>query len=699
MVDTISSSRCVLEIMDLTVAYQQDGQWLNAVHDVSLSIHAGETYGLVGESGSGKTTLVLAAMRYLGNTASIRRGEIHLGETDLLALTEDELRREWGSRIAFVPQNPQSSLNPTLRIGDQLVESINLQGDHSPKEAELRAIEWCEKVHLPDPERIAESYPHQISGGMQQRVMIAMALSTDPELLILDEPTTNLDVTTQVVILDLLNDLIREQEAGVLYVTHNLGVIAQICDRVAVMYASELVEDADTSELFNQPLHPYTQGLMDSIPQLGDTRQNIQLRAITGQIPSIGNSPAGCVFRDRCPAAIEICSTRPPLYQVSESRTSRCHRWKEIDQSEIDIHQAAASGKPAQFGVKDGSQTLEINDLSIHFPIRRSLREVIDRQPPKTVRAVNQVNLDILPASTVGLVGESGSGKTTIARGIMGLEPQSDGSIELLQIPLPKKLSQRDKETLRLLQIVFQNPHEALNPNLPIGKSIRRPLIRLAGLSKEEAGNKVGELLEAVRLSADYAVRYPGQLSGGELQRVALARAFAANPELLILDEPISSLDVSVQAAILNLVSELQSEHLNSMLFISHDLAIVGYLADQIAVIYLGSLMEITTPEALFQPPHHPYSEALLSAIPQADPARKGSPIHLSGEIPNPADLPSGCPFHTRCPRFLGDICTTTTPPWQIDQNSGKRIFCHIPLEELNADQSQIDLQGAAFPK
>jgi peptide/nickel transport system ATP-binding protein len=311
---------------------------------------------------------------------------------------------------------------------------------------------------------------------------------------------------------------------------------------------------------------------------------------------------------------------------------------------------------------------------------------------------VNQVTLDIFPVSTVGLVGESGSGKTTIARGIMGLEPQSDGSIELLQIPLPEKFSQRDKETLRLLQIVFQNPHEALNPNLPIGETIRRPLIRLAGLSNEEAGIKVGELLEAVRLTADYAGRFPGQLSGGEIQRVALARAFAANPELLILDEPISSLDVSVQAAILNLVSELQSEHLNSMLFISHDLAIVGYLADQIAVIYLGSLMEVTSPEALFQPPHHPYTEALLSAIPQADPTRKGSPIHLSGEIPNPADLPSGCPFHTRCPRFLGDICTTTSPSWQVDQNTGKRIFCHIPLEELNATQSKIDIQRAVFP-
>ncbi len=280
----------------------------------------------------------------------------------------------------------------------------------------------------------------------------------------------------------------------------------------------------------------------------------------------------------------------------------------------------------------------------------------------------------------------------------MGLEKKSDGSIELLQIPLPEKLFQRDLETLRLMQIVFQNPHEALNPYLPIGETLQRPLIRLAGLSNEEADIKVRELLELVRLSADYAGRLPSQLSGGEIQRVALARAFAANPELLILDEPISSLDVSVQAAILNLVNELQSDHHNSMLFISHDLSIVGYLADQIVVIYLGSLMEITGPEVLFQPPHHPYTEALLSAIPQADPNIKSSPIHLAGEIPNPADLPSGCPFHTRCPRYLGEICATTTPPWQVDQKTGKRIFCHIPLEELVANQIQIDISSAAKP-
>ncbi len=694
---TKSADRCVLDIKGLTVAYQQEGEWLEAVREVSLSIHSGETYGLVGESGSGKTTLILAVMNYLGDRGSIRSGEIQLGDIDLLSLNDTQLRQVWGSKIALVPQNPQSALNPSLQVGDQLIEILRYQLNLSKKEAENQAIEWLERVHLADPIRVAESYPHQISGGMQQRAMIAMALCTAPDLLILDEPTTNLDVTTQAVILDLIRELIQDQDTGVLYVTHNLGVIAQICDRVAVMYDSDLVEDAATHDLFSQPLHPYTQGLIDSIPHLGDTKDSIQLRAISGQIPPIGEAPSGCVFRTRCPIAIEICNSRPPLYLAGDARYSRCHLWEEIDRHEISTHQPTLVGTPVPIPTQEEQPlTLEVNDLSIHFSIRRSVAEVIRRQPARAVRAVNQVDLDISPGSTVGLVGESGSGKTTIARGIMGLEAKSNGSIELLQIPLPDKLSQRDLETLRLLQIVFQNPQEALNPYLPIGETLRRPLIRLLGLSKTEADARVGELLAAVRLPPSYAGRLPGQLSGGEIQRVALARAIASNPELLVLDEPISSLDVSVQAAILNLVGELQSDHQNSLLFISHDLAIVGYLADQIAVIYLGSLMEVTGPGDLFHPPHHPYTEALLSSIPQVDPASREPPIYLEGDIPTPAELPSGCPFHTRCPRFLGEICTTTTPPWQVDQSTGKRIFCHIPPNDLAAVQKRIITRGSS---
>jgi peptide/nickel transport system ATP-binding protein len=688
---TDSGNNTILDIKNLTVAYQQAGEWLEAVRGVSLRVQGGETYGLVGESGSGKTSLVLAVMRYLGDNGSIRSGEIHLGDIDLLSLDDKQLRQVWGKQITLVPQNPQSALNPSLRVGDQLIETLRHNLNLSQQDAQRQAIEWLEMVRLPDPERVAEQYPHQISGGMQQRVMIAIALCTDPQLLILDEPTTDLDVTTQAVILDLIRELTQEQNTGILYVTHNLGVVAQVCDRVAVMYASELVEDAATQDLFSKPLHPYTQGLIDSIPRLGDTKDSIQLRAITGQIPPIGKGPSGCVFRTRCPIALDICNTRPPLYPAGEFRYSRCHRWNEIDQAEIFAHQPTPAAKPEPIKPDSGqSPDLEVKDLSVHFPLQRSISDWAHNQPPKEVRAVNGISFEITPSHTLGLVGESGSGKTTIARTIMGLEGKSKGSIELLEIPLPDKLSQRDLDTLRLLQMVFQNPEEALNPHHTIAETLRRPLIRLSGLTDSEAEARVAELLQAVRLPTTYAGRLPGQLSGGEIQRVAIARALASNPELIILDEPVSSLDVSVQAAILNLVGELQADQGNSLIFISHDLAIVSYLADQIAVIYLGSLVEIAGPEDLFQPPHHPYTEALLSAIPLADPSRKGEPIHLGGEIPNPVDLPSGCPFHTRCPRYLGEICATQAPPWQVAEETGKQIVCHIPLEELSASQENM---------
>lgn len=686
-----SANGCVIKINNLTVAYQQEGEWLEAVREVSLCIHRGESYGLVGESGSGKTTLALAVMNYLGESGSIRAGNIHLGDVDLLSLNDTQLRQVWGSKVTLVPQNPQSSLNPSIRVGEQLNELLRFQLALPQQEAQSKAIEWLEKVRLGDPVRVADSYPHQISGGMQQRVMIAMALCTAPDLLILDEPTTNLDVTTQAVILDLIGELIQDQDVGVLYVTHNLGVIAQICDRVAVMYASELVEDAATQELFSKPLHPYTQGLIDSIPHLGDTKESIQLRAVQGQIPPIGKGPSGCVFRTRCPTADEICESRPPLYKARDSRYSRCHRWEEIDHQKVNIHQPLPAAQPSYKETAQGKPlTLDVNNLNIHFPLHRSLPDIIRRQPAKLIQAVNNVDFDIPAGSTVGLVGESGSGKTTIARGIMGLERKIDGSIELIQIPLPAELSQRDLDTLRLLQIVFQNPQEALNPYITIGESLSRPLIRLLGLSKTEAISKVRELLESVRLPVSYIGRMPGQLSGGEVQRVALARAFASNPELLVLDEPISSLDVSVQAAILNLVGELQSEHQNSLLFISHDLTIVSYLADRIAVIYLGSLMELTASVDLFQPPYHPYTEALLASIPQVYQTSRKRPVYLEGEIPTPTDLPSGCPFHTRCPRFLGEICTTTIPPWQVDRTTGKNIYCHISPEELAESQERL---------
>jgi len=686
----------ILIIEDLTVAYRYGDLLLDAVRDFSLQIAAGQTYGLVGESGSGKTTVAMAVMRYLGDTGVVRAGKIEFDGRDLLSLSTAEMRQVWGAEMSLVPQNPLSSLNPSIRVGEQLSEILRHHQGLDREAASARTLELFRMVRLPDPQRVADSYPHQISGGMQQRVLIAMALSTTPCLLILDEPTTSLDVTTQASILDRMSELIIDLQSSILYVTHNLGVVAQICDRVAVLYAGELVEDAALEDLFRMPLHPYTQGLLDSVPRLGETKDEVQLGAIPGQIPALGARPDGCVFEPRCPLAIEICSQRPSIISTNKGRKVRCHRWEEIASGSIsareiprEFRKEGAEITLEQYENEQGATILDLSDVEVHFPLRRSIKEVIVAEPARKVKAVDRVSLELKRAQTLGLVGESGSGKTTLGRAIVGLVERTDGDIDLLGISLPPALSRRDFKTLRQLQMVFQNPEQALNPYLSIGASMRRPLMRLAKKSRREADKEVAELLKAVQLPPDYAFRMPNQISGGEKQRVAIARAFATNPGLLVADEPVSSLDVSVQASILNLLNELQIEHGTTMLFISHNLAVVGYLADVIAVIYPGKLMEVSRAQDLFKPPYHPYTEALLSAVPIPDPSIQQGRIRLKGDVPSPVDTPSGCPFHTRCPRFLGDICVTKKPIWQIDAN-GNRIYCHIPLEELGAKQKEM---------
>ncbi|MFC2053683.1 dipeptide ABC transporter ATP-binding protein [Chloroflexota bacterium] len=685
-----------LIIEDLTVAYQHGDFLLDAVRDFSLQIAAGQTYGLVGESGSGKTTVAMAVMRYLGDTGVVLGGKIEFDGRDLLSLSTAEMRQVWGAEMSLVPQNPLSSLNPSIRVGEQLSEISRHHQGLDREAARDKTLELFRMVQLPDPQRIADSYPHQISGGMQQRVLIAMALSTTPCLLISDEPTTSLDVTTQASILDRMSELIIDLQSSILYVTHNLGVVAQICDRVAVLYAGELVEDAALEDLFGTPLHPYTQGLLDSVPRLGETKDEVQLGAIPGQIPALGGRPEGCVFEPRCSLAIQICSQRPPIISTNTDRKVRCHRWEEIASGSISPREIPKEFKKGgaeisldQYEHKHSDTILDLRGVEVHFNLQRSIKEVIVTEPVRKVKAVDGVSLSLQRAQTLGLVGESGSGKTTLGRAIVGLVERTDGDIDLFGISLPPALSRRDFKTLRQLQMVFQNPEQALNPYLSIGASLRRPLMRLLKKSRREADQEVANLLNTVQLSPDYAFRMPNQISGGEKQRVAIARAFATNPGLLVADEPVSSLDVSVQASILNLLNELQIEYGSSMLFISHNLAVVGYLADVIAVIYLGKLMEVSRSGDLFKPPYHPYTEALLSAVPIPDPSIQQGRIRLKGDVPSPVDTPSGCPFHTRCPRFLGDICVTEKPFWQIDAN-GNRIYCHISVEELGAIQKKM---------
>ncbi|MBI3159041.1 MAG: ABC transporter ATP-binding protein [Chloroflexi bacterium] len=689
---TPDSNPPILELRDLTVSYRTGGRGSDALRGVSLAVERGQTYGLVGESGSGKSTLALAVMRYLGGEGAVARGEIRFDGRDLLALSPADLRRIWGREMALVPQDPFTALNPAMRIGEQLAEGLRLRFGLNPAEARAAALDALRSVRLPDAERAADSYPHQLSGGQQQRVLIALALSGRPKLLVLDEPTTALDVTTEAAVLDLVRDLTRAAGASALYVTHNLGVVAGRTERVAVLYASELVEDAPTADLFRQPLHPYTRGLLDSVPRLGQRKDERRLTGIDGSIPPPGDLPPGCVFEPRCPLAVDRCrAERPALDEPLPGRRVRCHRWPEILSGEVSARRELPPALPS--ATESGEPLLRLEDVTVRYPLRRTAAETLRREPKKAVRAVSGVSLSLKQGRTLGIVGESGSGKTSLARAIVGLVQRSDGDIHLMEVELPPRLSQRGRALLAQLQMVFQNPEEALNPYLTVGESLSRPLVNLLGVSRAEARQRAGDLLEAVRLPRTYAARLPAQLSGGEKQRVAIARAFAANPALLLADEPVSSLDVSVQANILNLLTDLQREHAAATLFISHDIAVVAYLADEVAVMYLGQLMETGPAAALFEPPYHPYTEALLSAIPAPDPTVRQAAIRLAGELPSAVDVPSGCPFHTRCPRALGAVCETQTPPWQTAPG-GKRIFCHIPVEELAAQQLPVVVFG-----
>jgi peptide/nickel transport system ATP-binding protein len=676
-----------LKLDNLSVAYRQGRRWQTALREVSLEVAPGETYGIVGESGSGKSTLALAVMRYLGENGRVTQGSIALAGRDLLTLTPRELREVWRHEVKLVPQNPLVSLNPSQRIGRQLEESVAA----GQTRARARVLELLASVGLADPERAADRYPHQLSGGQQQRVMIAMALASEPSLLVMDEPTTNLDVTTERAILQLVRELVRERDTAVLYVSHSLGVIAQLCDRVAVLYAGELVEDAPVEALFTKPLHPYTRGLLDSVPTLGQDRARTPLRPIVGSLPKESERAEGCVFAPRCPLATDLTrKVRPQLQRVDETRQVRCHRWEAIAAGEIDPSQplqAEPATAKAQATATE-AVVLELKGVAKHYPLGRSLGDWLARRPPKRVQALARVGLSLRRQRTLGLVGESGSGKSTLARCVVGLSEADSGELVLFGAALPHTLNARDTTTLRRLQMVFQNADEALNPYRTVGSILRRPLTRLGKLKGKQADARVGELLRAVKLDPSYASRLPAELSGGEKQRVAIARAFATEPDLILFDESVSGLDVSVQAAILNLLQELQHERDSAYLFISHDLAVVSYLADEVAVMYLGQLMEVGETHAVLQPPYHPYTEALLAAVPELSPQQHKPEVLLEGELPSPVDVPQGCPFYTRCPRVLGDLCRTQAPPWQVDER-GKRLYCHIPLDELARAQTQ----------
>ncbi len=700
----------IIEADRLSIDYQLGKTWVNAIHDVSLVIQPQEIHGLVGESGSGKSTLALALLRYLAPNARITSGNLHFDGADLLAASENDLRRLWGKHMSLVPQDALASLNPAYTIGEQIAEITRLHEGLSRSAAWSRAVEMLARVRIAEPEAVARRYPHQLSGGMQQRVTIAMALSTQPRLLVLDEPTTALDVTTEAVILDLFRDLIHDNRAAALYVSHNLGVIAQMCDRVTVLYAGEVMASAPVRDLYAQPVHPYTIGLLASIPRPTPDVET-RLPTIPGIAPALGGRPSGCMFAPRCPVALPHCfHEKPPLEAIVPGRFVKCHRWREIVSGDIKVTfvpDGDMAGEPQvesasmsisvrerrAVSLSDGSTTasyiLDARAVSKRYG-GSSLLGRLTGAPSREVQAVDDVSLRVRARSTFGLVGESGSGKTTLARCIVGLETADAGDLLLLNVTLPNALPDRPRAFLRELQMVFQNPADTLNPYRTIGDTLERTLKRLntAAMTVEQRRTRVVELLAAVRLTPEYAARYPAELSGGEKQRVAIARAFAANPALVVADEPTSALDVSVQAVILNLLKDLRARQGASYLIISHDLAAIAYLADWIAVMYLGQIVEEGDTAQVYTAPSHPYTEALISSIPAPDPTVQGGRIRLDGDIPRAADVPRGCRFHTRCPRKLGAICEQDAPPWQ-DAGGGHRIRCHIPPDDLIALQTR----------
>ncbi len=680
----------LLEIKDLAVTFYTQTSVVRAVRNASLHISRGEVLGLVGESGCGKSTVAFALMGYLPGSALVE-GSILFEGTEIASLESSELRSLRGNRIAMVYQDPGTSLTPTMRVGPQLEEVLIEHMNMTQEQARARTAELFESVGLADPGAIGRRYPHELSGGMQQRVVIAMALACDPHLLIMDEPTTGLDVTTEATILDLVVSLKDRVNAGILFVSHNLGVIARIADRVAVMYGGQTVEEASVRDLFKDTKHPYTTGLLSCVPQPPtETGVSTRLQRIPGFVYRAEDEAGeACLFQERCPIAQERCSSQAPQMEVvAEGHQARCFYPDEV-KTEI-----WGVPEPRVIAPSDGAEEiLDVESLQKLYGGARKKYLLFGPEVQPPVRAVEGVNFKVGSGRTLGIVGESGSGKSTVARTIVGLIAPNGGRIGLRDADLAGDVEKRTNDERAAMRMVFQNPTASLNPKLPIKHTLTRALQRFAGVRRSETRQRATELLEAVGMSAEYLDRPPGQLSGGQQQRVALAGAFAANPDIVVADEAVSSLDVSVQAQVLNLLEERQKEAGNSYVFISHDLGVVRYVSDDILVLYAGNVAEYGSAAALLAPPYHPYTEALLSAAPVPDPEAEPTRIRLEGAVPTMRERFTGCFFAGRCPRKLGSICDEEPPPAQQGPDSANHtIYCHIPVDEL----SELQASGEA---
>lgn len=659
----LEDSETLLQVRGLRVELGEGA--VCAVDGVDLTIRKGETFALLGESGCGKSMTALALMRLLPPVGRITAGEVQVDGLSLLGLPEALMRRERGGRVGMIFQEPMTSLNPVMRVGEQIAESVRLHDPASNGKVDARVVELLTQVGIPDPQRRATEYPHQLSGGMKQRVMIAIALAGRPQLLIADEPTTALDVTIQAQVLALLKDLQRQAGMAILLITHDLGVVAETADTVAVMYAGQIVETAPVRQFFARPAHPYSRMLFRSLPDAG--RRDQSLTIIPGMVPPLNQAFVGCRFADRCEAAVAECQRVVPPWQAIEGQGWRCH----FQPDEINI----GAGDRLATITDNGSSTtlLTLENLKVHFPIRGGLL----RRTVGHVKAVDGVSLVVSAGRTLALVGESGCGKTTVGKALLQLIRPTAGSVNFDGTELTTLKGGALRKLRSEFQIIFQDPAASMNPRMLVRDIVAEGLVA-QGLIKDRAERhaKVVALLQQVGLPAEAADRYPHEFSGGQRQRICVARALALQPRLIVCDEPTSALDVSVQAQVLNLLKELQREFHISYLFITHNISVVAYLADEVAVMYLGRIVEQGPVARVLDHPAHPYTQALLSAVPVPDPDRRHEIIRLSGELPSPSNPPVGCHFHPRCPQAVARCRQAYPDTFEVDQDH--RVACWL---------------------